>query len=213
MPLRNTPDTYGSVHKALHWLIALAVIGLATVGLIMDDMPNSPDKIKIYALHKSFGLTVLALVLLRLVWRWTNPRPVLPATMKPWEHKLAGFVHFGLYAMLLAMPLSGWLFNSAANFPLKWFGLFSVPPLAGPDRDLKEIAKALHYWGFWLLAGLFTLHVVGALKHHFVDRDDVLKRMLPGKRAASTPLPLETPLPEPAPIAVPAPEPIPENRP
>jgi cytochrome b561 len=185
MPLRNTPETWGTVHKTLHWLIALAVVGLLCVGWYMDEMPNSPDKIKVYALHKSFGITVLALMLVRLAWRWGNPRPALPSTMKGWERRLAGVVHGGIYAALLAMPLSGWLFNSASNFPLKWFGLFSIPALAGPDRDLKLLAEDVHWALSWVIVTLVALHVAGALKHHFVDRDDVLKRMLPGRRAAA----------------------------
>ena len=184
MPLRNTPEAWGSVHKVLHWLIALAVVGLLVVGWIMDEMPNSPDKIKVYALHKSFGITVLALMLVRLAWRWTNPRPALPSTMKGWERTLAGVVHGGLYVVLLAMPLSGWLFNSASNFKLKWFGLFSIPPLWGPDKDLKHLAEDVHWALSWAIVTLVVLHVAGALKHHFVDRDDVLRRMLPGRRAA-----------------------------
>ncbi|HVF35744.1 MAG TPA: cytochrome b, partial [Candidatus Saccharimonadia bacterium] len=133
MQLRNSDTSWGAVHKLLHWAIALAVIGLATVGWLMHEMPNSPDKIRIYALHKSVGLTVLALVVLRIAWRWSQPRPDLPATMRPWERRLAGLVHFGLYAVLVAMPLSGWLYNSASNFPLKWFGMFRVPALSGRD--------------------------------------------------------------------------------
>ena len=187
MPLRNTPETWGAAHKALHWLIALAVVGLLCVGWVMDEMRNSPDKIEVYALHKSFGITVLALMLVRLAWRWTNPRPVLPPTMKPWERTLAGVVHAGLYLALLAMPLSGWLFNSASNFPLKWFGLFPLPSLGGPDKELKHLAEEVHEWLSWAIVVLVLLHVAGALKHHFVDRDVVLRRMLPGGRAAVAP--------------------------
>src|SRR5688572_25213447 len=184
MPLRNTPYAWGAVHKTLHWLIALAVVGLLVVGWIMDEMPNSPDKIKVYALHKSFGLTVLALMTVRLAWRWINPRPALPSTMKGWERSLARIVHGGIYAALLAMPLSGWLFNSAADFPLQWFGRFTIPPLARPDRDLKRLAEDVHWALSWVIVSLVVLHVAGALKHHFVDRDDVLRRMLPGRRGA-----------------------------
>lgn len=184
MPLRNTHEAWGSVHKLLHWGIALAVVALAAVGWVMLAMERSPAKITVYALHKSVGLTVLALVLLRLAWRWSQPRPGLPPTMLPWERTLAGLVHFGLYALLVAMPLSGWLYNSASNFPLKWFGLFRVPPLSGRDPRLAELAETAHLVLFWALAVLFMLHVAGALKHHFVDRDDVLVRMLPFRRRA-----------------------------
>lgn len=188
MPLRNTPETWGAVHKALHWLVALAVVGLLVVGWIMDEMPNSPDKIKVYALHKSFGITVLALMLVRLAWRRSNPRPALPPTMKRWERTLAGVVHGGLYVVLLAMPLSGWLYNSAANFTLKWFGLFAIPPLSAPDKDLKYLAEDVHWFLSWMVVTLVVLHVAGALKHHFVDRDDVLRRMLPGRRGPTGPV-------------------------
>lgn len=184
MPLRNTPETWGAVHKALHWLIALAVLALLVVGWIMDEMPNSPRKIEVYALHKSFGITVLALMLVRLAWRRANPRPALPPTMKRWERTLAGVVHGGLYVVLVAMPLSGWLYNSASNFGLKWFGLVAIPPLSGPDKELKYLAEDVHGALAWAIVALVVLHVAGALKHHFVDRDDVLRRMLPGRRAA-----------------------------
>lgn len=191
MPLRNTRATWGVVHKFLHWTIALAVIALATVGWFMDDMPSSPDKIRVYALHKSAGLTVLALVVLRLAWRWSQPRPQSPPTMRPWERRLAGAVHFGLYAVLIGMPLSGWIYNSASGFPLKWFGLFRLPALVGRDRELAFLVQDAHFLFALTWAGLFMLHVAGALKHHFMDRDDVLVRMLPsarsGRRDPATP--------------------------
>jgi cytochrome b561 len=186
MALRSTATTWGSVTKALHWLIALGVIGLATVGWIMKGLPLSPTKIQVYALHKSVGLTVFALVLVRLAWRiFIDTRPELPAGMPQWERRAAVLSHVLLYVVLLAMPLSGWLFNSAANFPLKWFNLFSVPSLAAPDPALKAFAGLAHFSIFWLIAVLVTVHVAAALKHHFVDRDFVLARMLPWRTAAA----------------------------
>lgn len=196
MPLRNTRATWGGVHKFLHWTIALAVVGLATAGLLMDEMPSSPDKIRVYALHKSTGLTVFALVVLRFAWRMSQPRPELPPTMRTWERRLAGAVHFGLYAVLVAMPLSGWLYNSASGFPLKWFGVFRVPALVERNRDLAFLAQDAHLLFAWTLAVLFMLHVAGALKHHFLDRDDVLVRMLPSRRPGRrdpTPAPEQVP--------------------
>jgi cytochrome b561 len=180
MQLRNTPHRWGAVAQFLHWSVALGVIGLACVGLLMDDLPNSPDKVRIYALHKSTGLTVLTLVVLRLIWRLVDPRPPLPATIPRWQQRLSSLSHAGLYAMLLTMPISGWLYNSASNFPLQWFGLFQVPALSGPDPELKRLAHAIHENGFYVLATLFAIHVGAALKHHFVDRDAVLARMTPG---------------------------------
>ena len=186
--LRSTDHTWGNVTRALHWLIALAVVGLYCVGWFMKGLPNSPDKIKVYALHKSMGLTVLALVVLRIAWRIGEAaRPANPPGMLAWQARVSTAVHLGLYTVMLGMPLSGWWFNSAANFPLRWFGLFKVPALAGADAGAKALAGAIHFYGAWLLALLFVLHVAGALKHHFLDRDEVLRRMLPGGARAAPP--------------------------
>jgi cytochrome b561 len=164
--LRSTDHTWGSVTRALHWLIALAVVGL----------------------HKSMGLTVLVLVVLRIAWRIGEAvRPAHPPDMPAWQARASTAVHLGLYTVMLGMPLSGWWFNSAANFPLRWFGLFKVPALAGADAGAKALAGAIHFYGAWLLALLFVLHVAGALKHHFVDRDAVLRRMLTGGARAAPP--------------------------
>lgn len=195
MTAKDTATSWGSVHKLLHWLVAVAVVGLVIVGWRMDGMASSPAKIAVYAAHKSTGMTVLALMLVRLAWRWANPRPALPATMPPRERMLAGLVHAGLYLVLIAMPLSGWLFNSAANFPLSWFGLFPVPALSGPDPATKAFAREAHRVLSWLLVALFTLHVAGALKHHFVDRDELLRRMLPSFRRRTLPAAPPEPLP------------------
>lgn len=169
---------WGRIHQLLHWGIAAMILGLAAVGLWMTGMPNSMDKLQVYALHKSFGITVLALVLLRLGWRLVAGRP--PALPGPaWQTRLAGAMHGLLYLLMLAMPLSGWLYNSASNFPLRWFGVVTLPALSGPSPGLKAIAGAVHEWGFWLLALLVAVHAGAAIKHHLVDRDATLARMLP----------------------------------
>ena len=187
MAFRNSPQRWGWVAQFLHWSIALMIIGLVAVGLTMDDLPNSPDKIKLYALHKSTGLTVLALVVIRLIWRLVDPRPPYPPTIPAWQRKASDFTHGLLYVLMFAQPLSGWLYNSASNFPLRWFGLFSVPALSGPDKELKALAHELHEWGFYLLATLLLLHIAAAMKHHFVDRDATLARMTPGLPEPSAP--------------------------
>lgn len=179
MPLRNGAEDWGLVARTLHWTIALAVIGLVLLGLVMQELPNSPNKVQLYALHKSVGLSVLGLLVLRLVWRLVDPRPPYPAAMPRWQRALARVTHGLLYLLLLAMPLSGWLYNSAANFPLRWFGLFKVPPLTAANPELKPLALAAHEWGFYLLAALLALHVGAALKHHYLDRDRTLVAMLP----------------------------------
>jgi cytochrome b561 len=182
MTWRNSPERWGAVAQLLHWTIAVMVIGLAIVGVTMDELPNSPTKLQVYALHKSTGLTVLVLVLVRLAWRVIDPRPPYPATMPQWQRKLSSLTHGLLYVLMFGMPISGWLYNSAANVPLRWFGLFQVPALSGPDRELKQLANQLHETGFYLLGMLFALHVGAALLHHYRYRDATLVRMLPGRR-------------------------------
>ena len=178
MALLSTREDWGGVTRTLHWLIALLVVVLATVGWTMKGLPNTPGKAAIYALHKSTGLTVLTLALLRIAWRaWEGVRPSQPADMPAWQVRAAAASHVLLYAVLLAMPISGWLFNSAANFPLHWFGLFAVPALSNPDPELKALARFAHEFLFWCLAGLVAVHVAAALHHHYVKRDDVLRRM------------------------------------
>ena len=197
MSWRNSEEHWGSVAKFLHWTIAVLVIVMSIIGWRMIDLPNTPDKIFVYSMHKSFGITVLALVGLRLLWRLFGggARPTHPASFAGWQRGLSGFVHFGLYVVMIAMPLSGWVFNSASNFPLKWFNLVKVPAIVGADRELKALAQTAHLWLFWALAVLVLLHVAGALKHHFVDRDDVLRRMLPGRRRTPAPPTIEGPPP------------------
>ena len=187
MGWRNSPERWGTTARLLHWTIALGIVGLAGVGLWMDELPNTPTKVKVFALHKSIGLTVLALVLLRLAWRLFDRRPPHQPGMPAWERVLSGTTHGLLYLTMLVMPVSGWLYNSASNFPLKWFGLFGVPALSGPDPELKGLALEIHETTFYVLALLFTLHLAGALKHHFVDRDPTLARMLPGVAPPSPP--------------------------
>jgi len=179
MPILNTTERWGVVSISLHWLTLLLIIGLATVGLLMDELPTSPFKIQVYALHKSFGLTVLVLTLLRLAWRLMAGVPQPVPGVPRWQHWAANGVHGLLYALLLAMPLSGWLYNSASGFPLKWFGLFSLPKLTGYDPGIKQFALETHETLFYVLASVLLLHAAAALKHHYFDRDTTLKRMLP----------------------------------
>ncbi len=179
MLLRNTTERWGAVSQSLHWLIVLLILAQGSVGLLMGDMRNGPDKIQVYALHKSIGLTILALVVLRLLWRLYAgaPRPV-PGTPR-WQSRTARISHWLLYALLLAMPLSGWLFNSAAGFPLQWFGLFNLPALASQEPGLRELAGQAHALLFWTLVTVATVHAAAAFYHHLFLRDATLARMLP----------------------------------
>lgn len=180
MPIRNTTERWGWVSICIHWLTVVMVLSLIVVGLVMQEMANSPTKIEVYALHKSFGLTVLTLTVLRLLWRLVAGTPAAAAGVPRWQVLAAQASHAALYVILLAMPLSGWLYNSASGFPLKWFGLFGLPKLSGYDPDVKAFALAMHEWLFIALAVIVTVHAAAALKHHYFDRDATLSRMLPG---------------------------------
>ncbi|MEO8669874.1 MAG: cytochrome b [Tahibacter sp.] len=182
MALSNSSVLWGSGARSLHWLMAILIVVLGIVGLYMAGLPNSPDKIRIYAIHKSVGLTVLALAILRLLWRLGNRRPTdLP--MPAWQAWSAHAVHGLLYVLMFALPLSGWLYNSASGYPLQWFWTVQLPSLTGgADPALKPIAHAIHEWGFYVLGALVIAHAGAALRHHFVDRDETLLRMLPGLR-------------------------------
>ncbi|QQP95910.1 cytochrome b [Lysobacter enzymogenes] len=184
MTLKNTADRWGAVSQTLHWLILVMIAGLAIVGLTMTDMSNGPSKIKIYALHKSFGLTLLVLVTLRLAWRVYAGAPKPVAGTPHWQERIASLTHWALYALMFALPLSGWLFNSTAGYPLQYFGLFNLPKLAARNEELAQLSRNLHEYGFWLLLALVLAHAAAAFYHHLFQNDDTLTRMLPGRRRA-----------------------------
>jgi cytochrome b561 len=184
MAVRSDVSHWGSLAKFFHWTTVALILVQATIGLVMVALPKRPNVIPIYSFHKSLGLTIFAFAILRLVWRAFDPRPEEPASVPYWQVIAARSGHALLYALIFAVPLSGWLFDSATSLrPLYWFGLFQVPSLTGgPDKALKEITEALHYWLFWTLAAVAAGHATIALIHHLHDRDDVLRRMLPGRR-------------------------------
>jgi cytochrome b561 len=176
MPIRNTAERWGLVSVTLHWLIALAVLFMVVLAVYMKGLPIGAEKIKLYALHKSIGMTILALVLFRLGWRLFAGRPTLPP-MPDWQRRASQASHALLYLLLVTIPVAGWVMNSAANFPLRWFDLFSIPAIAEPSRELREIAGSVHGIAVILLLLLLAVHVAAALKHHYVDRDNVLRGM------------------------------------
>ncbi|MCA8908989.1 MAG: cytochrome b [Rhodospirillaceae bacterium] len=186
MQWRNSAEKYGAVAKTLHWLIALVIFGMIGLGLYMEDLPRGPQQYEFIQLHKSFGITLLALVVLRLLWRLGNPAPPLPLTTKGYEKFLAHLVHVLLYVAMIVFPLSGWIMISASDFPTgEVFGLFTIPDLIGTDREIGDIAYKVHETMLWVIAGLLALHILGALKHHFISKDDVLRRMSPGAKLRS----------------------------
>lgn len=179
MTARNL-ERWGGISQLLHWTIAVLILLIGVVGLVMGELPRSPRWFWVYTAHKSLGLTVLALVLVRIGWRlYAGAPPPVPGTPR-WQARLASAVHVLLYAMVLAMPFSGWLYDSASGLrPLRWFGQVEVPKLVAPDPALADAAHGAHEWLFWLLVLLVLAHAGAALYHHFVRHDVTLVRMLP----------------------------------
>jgi cytochrome b561 len=180
-------DYWGRFSIALHWLTFALIVGLAAVGLTMDELPTGKLKLQVYALHKSLGLTVLGITALRIAWRLFERRPALmpgPRLLRA----AAVLTHYGLYLLLLLVPFSGWWYNTTAGFPLRWFGLFKLPPLGAVDHAFKHQAKETHEFLFWLLAATIAVHAVAALWHHYRVRDRTLARMLPWAERRETDL-------------------------
>ncbi len=180
--IRNSAERWGWVSIGLHWLSAVLIICLAIVGLIMSELPTSAFKMQVFALHKSVGITVLGLTLLRLSWRLLagTPNDISAPRMQTLAAKA---VHGAMYCLLFAMPLSGWLYSSASGFPLRWFGVVNLPKLfTGFNPSIKAFALNMHESLFYVLAGLLLVHAGAALYHHYRLSDNTLKRML-GKSA------------------------------
>lgn len=193
MNWRSTTQRWGVIAKAFHWLVALGIFALAGIGLYMVGMPLGMAQLKLFLLHKALGVTVLALVVLRLLWRLIDRHPRYPAAMPRWQVGAAHASHALLYLLLLLIPISGWVYNSASGFPLPWFGLLQLPALAPVSKPLARVALDVHEIAFWVLAAVLLLHVAAALDHHFRHRDTVLLRMLPWRTRARTDTPGDTP--------------------
>ena len=176
--MKPTAGRYTPTAIALHWLLALGILVAFCVGVYMSDLPFSPQRLKLYNWHKWAGVTILALSALRLLWRLTH-RPPADVPMPAWQRLAAHGTHHLLYLLFFAVPLVGWAYSSAAGFPIVLFGVLPLPDFVSPDKALSEAIKPWHGWLAYAMAVLVVLHVAGALKHHFVDRDGLLARMLP----------------------------------
>lgn len=174
----STPR-YTGVAIGLHWLIAFAILATFVLGLYMHELPLSPQKLKLYSWHKWAGVTIFLFVALRLGWRLTHRAPELPATMPAWQRTAAEATHALLYLLMFAVPLSGWLMSSAKGFQTVWFGVLPLPDLVGKNKELGDLLREVHELLNFGMAALVVAHLGAALKHHFIDRDDVLTRMLP----------------------------------
>ena len=171
---------YTGTAKWLHWLVAVLIVVNLGLGLTMVDMPGiTPTKLRYFNWHKWVGVTVFGLVVLRIGWRLSHRPPALPDSMPRWERRAAAASHAGLYVLMFALPLSGYFYSLAAGFPVVYLGLLPLPVLIEPDPALKETLVVVHHLFAWAMLALLVVHVGAALKHRFVDHDDVLQRMLP----------------------------------
>lgn len=180
--LTNDAHHYGLISKLLHWLIALMILTLIAVGIYMTGLDKEdPTRGQIYSLHKAFGVTVLGLAVLRILWVRLSQPPELPAGLQDWEKTLSKLVKGLMYLLMLAVPLAGYLLSNSAGKPVSYFGLFELPAVVGKNSDWAEVFGEVHEIFAFVLLGLVGLHLAGALKHRFLDKRpdvDVLKRML-----------------------------------
>ncbi|HSH43918.1 MAG TPA: cytochrome b [Arenicellales bacterium] len=179
MQIANSTHRYGAVAMLLHWAIVVLVIIQFVLAFQAAGLETSLERLQVMARHKSFGMTIFMLMILRLGWRFASPPPPLPESMAPWEKTLARVSHRLLYTLLLAMPVAGWVTSNARDLSVSWFGIFTWPDLVAGSERLAEIAGTIHGAFAWLLLAVLTLHVAGALRHHFLKKDAVLLRMLP----------------------------------
>ena len=178
MSLRNTKQSYGSISKGFHWGVGLLVLIVLGIGLVMTLlMEPSPDMFALYKWHKQLGIVVLAFVVLRLLWRFTEVRP--DSLQQGVLDKIARFVHLLLYVCILALPLSGWAMSSAKGYDVNLFGVYTLPNFVSKNKELGDFLGDMHFYVGYTLLASFLLHFAGALKHAFIDKDDTLKRMLP----------------------------------
>ena len=178
--LRNTTDSWGAPAKFFHWVMAALILAQITLGWMAASWRMSPTKLNLFFWHKSTGMLILALVALRLLWRLATPPPELPAGMAAWERNAARLSHLLLYGLMIALPVTGWIINSAANIPLRIFWLIPLPAIVAPDKAVAGLVALVHGGLFALLALVLVAHIGAALRHHFVKRNTVLTRMLPG---------------------------------
>jgi cytochrome b561 len=173
-------DRYTKPAVWMHWLVALLVIAAFALGLTMTGIDGiTPTKLEYYSWHKWLGVTVLGLACIRLLWRLAHPAPAYPAHMPAWQQSAAHGLHGLLYLLMFAVPLSGYFYSLAANVPVVYLGILPLPVLIDPDPELKQVLKQVHFVLNMTLLAAVALHVAAALKHHFIDRDGVFKRMLP----------------------------------
>jgi len=179
MASSDQSERYTDVAIALHWLLALALVGSFCVGLYMADLKLSPTRVRLFNWHKWAGVSILVLSALRLGWRWRHRPPALPASMSALQARLAHGTHLLLYVLFFLVPVAGWAYSSASGFPVVWFGLVPLPDFVPVDKPLAHALQQVHSTLAFTLAAVVAIHVGAALKHQFIERDSLLWRMSP----------------------------------
>jgi cytochrome b561 len=185
--MSTTPTTHDKPHyragpALLHWLTAALILGTVPLGALLEDLPRVQSTFMYYNIHKWIGVTVFVLVCVRLVLRWRHPPPPLPASMPAWQQRLSGLVHGLLYALLLALPLVGWMGSTAGGYPVVLFNVLPLPAPVPKSKELSELLGSIHSLLAWSLVTLVALHLLAVMKHQFIDRDHILSRMVDGLR-------------------------------
>jgi cytochrome b561 len=179
--VRNTTDSWGAPAKLFHWVMAALILAQIALGVMAASWRLSPTKLNLFFWHKSTGMLILLLLALRLLWRLANSTPALPSGMAAWERTAAQLSHGLLYVLMIALPVTGWIVNSASNIPFRIFWLIPLPAIVAPDKATADLVALVHGGLFALLALVLVAHIGAALRHHFVKRNTVLVRMLPGE--------------------------------
>lgn len=179
MNFKNTSYRFGIVSMSFHWFMALLIVGLLVLGFYMADLPINVTKLKLYRWHKECGILVLILVTFRLGWRLASIVPELPSHLAKWQQWAARAVHFALYGFMIINPITGWMISSASGISVSFFGLFVLPDLVSPNEEFKKIMIQTHTWLAYGLIAALCAHVGAAFQHHFILKDDILRRMLP----------------------------------
>ncbi len=179
LPIRNTDNAYGLVAQLLHWAVVIGITLQFVWAWRIEEADSIRQQFQLVTQHKSIGMTVLLLVLVRIGWRLFNRPPSLPADLARWEQRAARWTHVLLYALILAMPLSGWAWSSSAGYGAEFFGLLDIPGLVPDNEWLEDVLEDVHEWLARAMLVVVAVHVLAALRHQLVLRDNVLERMLP----------------------------------
>lgn len=178
MLFKNTIDRYGLVSILFHWIMAILIIGMLALGLYMTDLPISLQKLKLYGIHKEFGILILMLVALRIIWRAYNVSPRLPSYMVGWQKIIAKLVHYAFYFFMVVLPITGWIISSSADVTVSFFGWFLLPNLVAPDKNRQLLFSTIHTWLAYSLITIIALHIA-AVFEHFIHKNNLLKKIWP----------------------------------